>query len=140
MKKLMLLVIPVIVLLTLAACSSGTTTTQTATTTTTPAGTTAGQLSASGQAVFSGNCARCHGANGQGGSGPAIIGSSQALAKYNTAQGLLAYVSANMPASSPGSLSAQQYLEVTAYLLVQNNFVQSGQSLDVTGLVGISLK
>ena len=140
MKKLWLISLPVIVLLLLAACTSGTTTSPTAATSTTAGGTTAGQLSASGQAVFSSRCAGCHGASGQGGAGPTIIGSGQALAKYNTAQGLLAYISANMPASAPGSLSAQQYLEVTAYLLVQNNYVSSGQVLEVAGLVSISLR
>ena len=138
MKRLWLISIPLIVLLLFAACSSGTTTSPT--TTTTSGGTTAGQLSASGQAVFASNCARCHGNNGQGGAGPAIIGSTQGLAKYNTAQGLLTYVSGNMPASAPGSLSSQQYLEVTAYLIVQNSFVSSGQALEVGGLVGITLK
>jgi hypothetical protein len=43
-----------------------------------------------------------------------------------------------MPANAPGSLSSQQYLEVMAYLLLQNGFVTSGQALDNLG--GISLK
>jgi hypothetical protein len=45
-----------------------------------------------------------------------------------------------MPFRSPGSLSAQQYLELTAYLLVENNFVSGGQALDSASLAGTALQ
>jgi cytochrome c len=153
MKRLWLIGIPVIAVLMLAAgaCSSSGGTTSTtatstsitstvATTSTTSGAPTAGDLAASGQGVFSNNCAKCHGDKGQGVTAPAVIGSGQALAKYKTAQGLLSFISTNMPFSSPGSLSAQQYLEVLAYLLVQNNYVSSGQVIDSASLGGITLK
>jgi alcohol dehydrogenase (cytochrome c) len=153
MKRVWLIGIPVIAVLMLAvgACSSSGATTPSAasttsitstvaTTSTTSGGPTAGDLAASGQGVFSSDCSSCHGDNGQGRTAPAVIGSDQALAKYKTAQGLLSFISSNMPFNAPGSLSAQQYLEVTAYLLVQNNFVSSGQVLDSASLGGIALK
>jgi mono/diheme cytochrome c family protein len=136
MKKLWMIAVPLIVLLALAACGSS----GTGTTTTTSGGQTAGGLADSGRGVYSSQCAGCHGASGRGGTGPTLIGSGQALAKYNTAQGLLSFISSSMPASNPGSLSSQQYLAVMAYLLVQNNLVSSGQSLEVAGLVNISLR
>ena len=168
MKRFWLVAIPVFLILALAlgACSSSgtttssststpsttstptttsstttqTTTSSTSTTSTTPGAPTAGELASSGQGVYASHCAGCHGKNGQGVTAPAVIGSNQALAKYNTAQGLLKFITEVMPASNPGSLSSQQYLEVTAYLLVQNNFVTDGQAMDSASLSGITLK
>ena len=151
MKKLLLAGIPVILLLVLAlgACSStpstgttpppGTTASSTTSAASTSGPATAGQLAASGQAVFSSYCSRCHGSNGQGGTGPTIIGTGQSLDKYSTAQGLYSFISTVMPANAPGSLSSQQYLEVTAYLLLQNGYVSSGQAMDSASLGGIPL-
>jgi alcohol dehydrogenase (cytochrome c) len=140
MKKLWLAGIPLIVLLVsiLGACgSSGTTT---STTSSTPSGPTAGGLAASGKTVYAANCAQCHGANGEGVTAPTVIGTGQALAKYNTAQELYNFISTNMPFNNPGTLSSQQYLELTAFLLVQNSYVQSGQAMDSASLAGIALK
>ena len=146
MKKPLMPGVPLILLLALVlgACSSGSstsTTTSSGTTasSTSPSAVTAGQLSASGQGVFSSHCSRCHGNTGQGVTGPAIIGSGQALAKYNTAQGVYSFISTTMPANAPGSLSSQEYLELTAYLLLQNGFVSSGQAVDSASLGGIPL-
>lgn len=152
MKKLLMMGVPVILLLALvlSACSSGSTTSPTTSpgtstssstqaTSTSSSGTTAGQLATDGQAVFSAHCAKCHGNNGQGATGPTIIGSGQSLNKYSTAQGLYSFISTIMPADAPGSLSAQEYLEVTAFLLLQNGFVSSGQAMDSASLGGIPL-
>jgi len=160
MKRFWLVAIPVFMILALAlgACSSSgtttpsststtssstttqTTTSSTSTTSTAPGTPTAGELASGGQGVYASHCAGCHGNNGQGVTAPAVIGSNQALAKYNTAQGLLKFITEVMPATNPGSLSSQQYLEVTAYLLVQNNFVTDGQAMDSASLSGITLK
>ena len=99
-----------------------------------------GQAAAAGQSVFAGNCAICHGSNGQGITGPAIIGPSEALVKYQTAQGLLQFISAAMPLSNPGSLSPQQYSDVLTYLLVQNQFVNSTAPFDANQIASIPLK
>ena len=77
-----------------------------------------------GKAVFSGKCAGCHGDQGQGRTAPAVIGTGANLAKYNTGKGLYDFVNASMPMNAPGSLSSQDYLGVTSYLLVQNNYVR----------------
>jgi mono/diheme cytochrome c family protein len=150
-----LVLVLVLVVLAASACSSGapsptaTTAPKSAAPTTAatgptaapaPAGVTAGSLADAGKAIFTSRCASCHGANGQGGSGPANIGSSNALANYATAKGLYDKVSTTMPRSAPGSLSAAEYLQVTAFLLVQNNFVKAGDALDAAKLAAIALK
>ena len=124
-----------------APTSKATTPTTTATTATTATGTslTAGQLSAAGQGVFASNCAGCHGANGQGVTAPAVIGATANLVKYSTAQGLFDYVKTTMPANAPGSLSPQQYLQVTAHILLQNNYVTGNTPLDTSNLGGVPL-
>jgi cytochrome c len=99
-----------------------------------------GALAASGQIIYNKFAASCHGESGGGRSGPAIIGSNINLAKYNTAKGLLDYVSATMPLGAPGRLSHHEYLEVLCYLIVQNNYVSADTVFDEAELNNISLK
>lgn len=117
---------------------SGSNTPTTPTSTSTPP--TAGELAQAGQSVFANRCASCHGADGQGGTAPAVIGASAHLGEYNTAQGLLGYVETNMPALNPGSLSHQEYLNIVAYLLIQNGDLSADASFDETRLGDISLE
>ncbi|MBI2831473.1 MAG: cytochrome c [Chloroflexi bacterium] len=105
-----------------------------------PATPTVGQLAEAGSTVFANQCARCHGDSGQGGTGPAIIGANAFLSAHVTGQGLLDFVSQQMPFDAPGSLSQQEYLQVVSFLLVRNNFLSNGSSLDAGKLDGISLK
>jgi len=143
MKWLLLVCLVVIGTLVVAGCGgdgSPTTSTTTSPTTSTPAGQTFGQLSAAGQTVFAAKCSPCHGAQGQGVTAPALWGANANLAKYNTAQGLLSFISVNMPFNAPGSLSHQDYLNVLAYLLIQNNDVTSSTAFSESGLGGITLK
>lgn len=73
-----------------------------------------------GEQVYASSCAMCHGDQGQGGNAPALIGSGT-LESYPTGRDLYDFISQNMPASDPGSLSDKQYLDVTAYLLDQHD-------------------
>jgi polar amino acid transport system substrate-binding protein len=98
------------------------------------------QMADAGKAVFASHCSKCHGDQGQGVSGPAIIGSAASLGKYNTGQGLFNFVSTVMPASNPGSLSHQDYLDVVSYLLVQNNEVSADTTFNESQLGNIALK
>jgi alcohol dehydrogenase (cytochrome c) len=111
----------------------------TASTPTAPA-TTAGQLAEAGKTVFADHCAKCHGDQGQGITGPVLIGAANTLDKYGTAQGLLNFIDTAMPLDAPGSLSQQQYLEVVSYFLVQDSFVSSGTALDASNLGSVTLK
>ncbi len=96
---------------------------------------TAGQLADAGKSVYADNCARCHGDQGQGVTGPALIGPSASYGRFSNADQLLSYISTAMPMDHPGSLTPQQYLQVTAYLLVQNNILQPGASMSNLGSV-----
>jgi mono/diheme cytochrome c family protein len=121
-----------------AGCGSKSTATTPSSTPTTAL--TFGQMADSGKTVFAGHCASCHGAQGQGGRAPAVIGGDAHLAKYNTAQGLLDFVDATMPANTPGSLSHQDYLDVVSYLCVQDNDVSADTAFDEGHLDNIPLK
>jgi mono/diheme cytochrome c family protein len=97
-------------------------------------------LAALGQEIFADKCAVCHGQQGQGVTGPAIIGLSAGLEKYNTGQGLFDYISGAMPKNAPGSLTNQQYLEVVAFLLLENGYVQADAPLNMERLDQIQLE
>lgn len=76
-----------------------------------------------GATVYSGKCAACHGANLEGGAGPALDGAKfkqMASAQSMTADSLLTVISTKMPLTAPHSLSASDYADVTAYILQKN--------------------
>jgi cytochrome c len=104
------------------------------------AGETFGQIATAGKTVYASKCAGCHGDNGQGVTAPAVMGANAQLSKYNTAQGLLDYISISMPFNAPGKLSRQEYLNVLSFLLVQNNLVPSGNPFDSNQLNTLQLK
>ncbi len=93
-----------------------------------------------GKTIYDKFGASSHGENGRGGSAPALIGSNSNLAKFNTAQGLLNFISTSMPLEAPGSLSHQDYLNVLCYLLVQNNYVSAKTVFNESQLINIALK
>ncbi len=76
-----------------------------------PAESQAAQIT-NGESVYRAECAECH---EPGGTGPEL--DTAALAAYGTAGELFAYTKSTMPPAAPGSLSDQQYWDVTAYLL-----------------------
>ncbi len=101
---------------------------------------TAGQLEEAGKTVYANSCAKCHGDKGQGVTAPSIIGTAASLDKYNTAQGLLNFISTVMPADAPGTLSQQAYLQVLSYLLVENKYISPETIIDSNLLDKITLK
>jgi len=94
-----------------------------------------------GATVYSTSCSSCHAANLQGQSGPPLTGSvfAKSLVAYGTAQQMYDFISKQMPANAPGSLTAAQYLSVTAYLLQQNGFPSGSHPLDATTLGSVNL-
>jgi mono/diheme cytochrome c family protein len=76
-----------------------------------------------GRQVYSAECAQCHGENGEGGTGPLLIGGNKRIASYQTSTRLYDYVSSTMPADEPGSLTTEQYWNVIAYLLDANELL-----------------
>jgi len=77
-----------------------------------------------GKAVFAMTCAGCHGDKGEGGTaGPTLTGPDFVNGyKDGSAGALLNKISQDMPSSAPGSLEAQQYADVFAYVLSMNKY------------------
>ncbi|WAS92589.1 c-type cytochrome [Nannocystis punicea] len=82
-----------------------------------------------GEALYGQHCARCHGASGEGGRGPALVGESalpQAPAggerdvEFRTAADVYQWMKAHMPPGAPGSLGDPAYLEILAFDLQAN--------------------
>ncbi len=105
-------------------------------TTATPAKT----LSDAGQKAFVA-CTACHGEKGQGNEfGPSVIGVGSNLSTAGTAQNLYAYMAAQMPKDHAGSLKPEEYLQVTAYLLLSNGLVKADDAISPAGLAQLKLK
>jgi len=83
-----------------------------------------------GAQIYSRFCSSCHGANLQGRAGPALAGQafakSLSFSKMSATQ-LYHFISSQMPANNPGSLSQDQYEKVLAYVLSKNGY-PSGQT------------
>ena len=90
----------------------------------------ASEFSEAGKILYGQNCAMCHGADGQGGGGPALIGSGSNLGRYGNAQMLFDFVSTQMPLGKGESLSKAVYLRLVVFLLVQNGF--AGPSTEIS--------
>ncbi len=84
---------------------------------------------AAGQDVYAADCAECHGEQGEGGTGPLLIGGSKRIASYETTERLYDYVSRTMPFDNPGTLAEQQYWDVIAYLLDENELLPANSVL-----------
>ncbi len=83
-----------------------------------------------GASAFEWKCASCHGHHLQGGVGPALEGPVFASAKSGfTIQQIYEFLSVEMPAYAPGSLTRTQYLDITAFLLQQNGYPAGSRAL-----------
>lgn len=78
---------------------------------------------AAGQNVYAAECAKCHGEQGEGGTGPVLIGGSRRIASYGDTDRLYDYVSRTMPFDDAGSLAEQEYWDSIAYLLDANELL-----------------
>lgn len=106
-----------------------------------PAGPTAGELATAGKEVYTVWCSACHGDQGQGIVGPALIGPRASPAKFGrTASDLYGYIRMAMPQNAPGSLSTEQYLQVTSYLLIQNTLVSPDAPISESSLQSINVQ
>ena len=97
---------------------------------------------ARGASTYAARCSVCHGAQLQGGAGPALTGTSfrQSInASYTTAAKLLDFTTKQMPANAPASLPAQQYADVVAYLLQRNGFSAGDTALTAQNAAAFEL-
>ncbi|MDB6157527.1 MAG: pyrrolo-quinoline quinone [Gammaproteobacteria bacterium] len=93
-----------------------------------------------GATAYTQYCTECHGASLQGGSGPPLMGQMfrQAYGAGTAAQ-LYDFISRQMPQNQPGSLSQQQYLDVTAYVLSRNGVASGNTPLHLGSLSQIHM-
>ncbi|HEY2514296.1 MAG TPA: cytochrome c [Polyangiaceae bacterium] len=108
-------------------------------------GTTFAQQAGEGAKLYADKCASCHGANGEGGDAPRVVGLSQGAlplnpspsAKYrkgtfHTAADVAGFVVKAMPPDAPGSLSEAQYWAILAFDLKANGVDLGNKHLDAT--------
>ncbi|WP_454825514.1 c-type cytochrome [Paraburkholderia xenovorans] len=99
---------------------------------------------ATGAHIFAAKCAACHGAQGQGGLGDALVGGQGSLAStkpkrtvgsyWPYATTLFDYIRRAMPYNAPESLTADEVYAVSAFLLNQNGIVPANTRLDAASL------
>jgi alcohol dehydrogenase (cytochrome c) len=86
-----------------------------------------------GKAVYAASCASCHGANLEGGAGPALVG-ADFVRKWadgkKSAADLYAVVHGSMPLQAPGSLGAADYAAIIAHILSRNGYSAGPSAFD----------
>jgi cytochrome c len=88
-------------------------------------------------AAYERSCSRCHGPNLEDGFSPKL--SKPVLANYGTASQLYEYLRSAMPKGNAGSLSSQQYYDITGYLLSKQGLIAEGQVVDADSAPSIRL-
>lgn len=86
---------------------------------------------AHGKRLYGSACAKCHGANMQGVTAPALSGPAFAPASgsHLTIGGIYTYMSTNMPADRPGKLKDDEYAAIMAYLLNANGYAPGNEKM-----------
>ncbi|WP_133660783.1 transporter substrate-binding domain-containing protein [Paraburkholderia sp. BL10I2N1] len=86
---------------------------------------------AHGKSLYSGSCAKCHGAELQGVNAPALKGPAFAPAAnaHLTIGGVFGYMASNMPADRPGKMKPQDYADIMSFLLYSNGYRASSAKL-----------
>jgi len=95
-----------------------------------------------GAEVYGATCASCHGAHLQGGAAPALTGPTFAKSiesTLSTMSTLLKFISTQMPVNNPGSLSAEQYTQVLAFILASNHHPAAEAASGTPSLNEVSL-
>ena len=109
-----------------------------------------------GAELFAKQCAVCHGAKGEGAPGnppgPVLVGKSEGFNFGNDpklvrtignywpeATTLFDYIKRTMPLTAAGSLTDDEVYSLTAYLLVANEVLPAGASLDSASLMAVKM-
>jgi len=95
-----------------------------------------------GQTLYGDNCASCHGAGGEGGKGPRVVGLAEGALpldppadrkhrtmRFVTVADVAGFVVANMPPGKAGSLTTEEYLAVLAFDLKANGIDLGAEKL-----------
>jgi mono/diheme cytochrome c family protein len=77
-----------------------------------------------GQQLYTGNCSACHLEGLQGSDDAPALKGDRFVFRWSdsTLDDMVTAISTSMPATAPGSLTPQQYLDIVTYLLQQNSF------------------
>jgi len=103
---------------------------------------------AQGRAIYRDRCARCHGADGEGGSGGTLVGRGslhdpdpdQTVGNYwPFATTLFDFIRRSMPMDAPATLSNDEIYAVSAYLLYLNRIIGADDRLDADSLPRIRM-
>lgn len=104
---------------------------------------------ATGEKVYQTNCLACHGANLEGGMGPALVGGKGTLTTekpvktvgsyWPYATTLFDYVRRAMPFQQPQSLSNDQVYAVVGYILNKNQLMDSNATVDAQTLINVKM-
>ena len=104
---------------------------------------------AHGRDVFAAQCASCHGARGEGGTGERLVGGQGTLISakpvktvgsfWPYAPTLFDYIRRAMPMNAPQSLSDNDVYAVSGYVLHLNELVPDGAVLDARSLAAIRM-
>jgi mono/diheme cytochrome c family protein len=90
-----------------------------------------------GKTDYDKNCASCHNGDLSGNSGPALAGPKfESYLKFTkiTPPQLLDFITSQMPANAPGSLSKAQYNDIFAYILSYDHYPSGSASISPDGL------
>ena len=83
-----------------------------------------------GEALYNGQCSKCHGDSAMGGDAPSLADSGFAGSWDTlTLQQLFDRTRTSMPLDAPGTLSRQEVTDIIAYLLRQNRFPNGSAEL-----------
>ena len=103
---------------------------------------------AQGRSIYRGRCAKCHGPDGEGGSGGNLVGRGslkdsdpdQTVGNYwPYATTLFDFIARAMPMDAPATLSNDEIYAVSAYLLFLNQIVGLDDPLDAETLPRIRM-
>jgi cytochrome c len=102
---------------------------------------------AEGAPIFAQKCALCHGDNGKGGVGGAIVGPPVATLDGGKTIGnfwpyattVFDYIRRAMPYSAPRSLSDQEVYALTAYVLSLNKLIGENETIDAQTLPKVKM-
>jgi len=105
---------------------------------------------AQGAMVFAAKCAACHGAKGEGGAGPRLVGGQGTLpapsipvqtvgSYWPYATTVFDYVRRTMPWNQPKTLTNDEVYSVTAYILNMNGIVKDGETMNKDTLAKVRM-
>ena len=96
-----------------------------------------------GQRLYGEKCAHCHGASGEGGEAPRVVGLSDGAlplqppadrkarkTEFKTVMGVAEFVVQNMPPNEAGTLDTEEYFSILAFDLKANGIDLGSKKLD----------